>query len=144
MSVRLQQGLDPPSTGGTLPPPRLQEGFDALAAMLTDLREDDPMLERTTVMAYSDFARTPRINGNEGRDHWFAGSVLVFGGLRPGVFGATNPDDLGLVRIDFAIGRATTGEGMQLKPEHIAATLVTAAGLDPVAYREDPISSLMA
>ncbi|MDQ3031469.1 MAG: DUF1501 domain-containing protein [Myxococcota bacterium] len=143
VSVRIQDGLDSHANWGEIHPVRLEEGFTALAALIEDLRSDDPNLERTTVVAFSEFARTPRINGNDGRDHWFAASMLVFGGLVPAVFGATNPDDLGLLRVDETTGRPVSGEGLQLRPEHVMATLVTAAGLDASAYRVEPIRSLI-
>lgn len=142
VSVRLQAGLDTHSSWGSIHPVRLQEGFDAMAALLDDLREDDPDLARTSVLAFSEFARTPRLNGNRGRDHWFASSVLVFGGLRPTVFGETNRDDLGLRRIDPTTGRAVSGSGLQLRPEHVVATLVAASGGDPTPYRVDPLPAL--
>jgi hypothetical protein len=143
VSVRLQEGLDTHSNWGEIHPVRLADGFGALAALIADLRSDDPTLERTSVVAFSEFARTPRINGNDGRDHWFAGSILVFGGLRPAVFGATNPDDLGLLRVDATTGRPVSGEGLQLRPEHVMATLVAASGLDASAYRVEPLTSLI-
>jgi hypothetical protein len=143
VSIRLQEGLDTHSSWSELQPTRLDVGFSALAVLIDDLREDDPTLAHTSVLAFSEFARTPRINGNGGRDHWFAGSVLVFGGLRPAVFGATSPDDLGLLRVDATTGRPVSGDGLQLRPEHVIATLVAAAGLDASAYRVDPLESLV-
>ncbi len=143
VAVRIQSGLDTHADWANIQPQRLEAGFSAIAAMLNDLREDDPNLDRTTIVAFSDFGRTPRINGNQGRDHWFAGAAIVWGGLRPGVFGDTNPDDLGIVRVDETTGRRVMGEGLQLKPEHVAATLVTACGLDASAYRVEPIRALI-
>jgi len=144
VSVRLQEGFDTHTNWSTVQPQRQRAAFEALSAMVSDLREDDPALERTTVLVFSDFARTPRLNGNQGRDHWFAGSMIVLGGLRPGVVGATNEDDLGLVRLDPTTLRPTTDSaGLQLKPEHVAATVVAAAGLDPAAYRVEPLTRLL-
>lgn len=140
VSVRLYEGFDTHlSNWSTVQPTRQRTAFAALAAMITDLRADDPNLERTTVYVHSDFARTPRLNGNQGRDHWFAGSMLVIGGLRPGVVGATNEDDLGLVRLDPATLAPTSDRaGLQLRPEHVAASIVAAAGLDAGRYRVSP------
>jgi hypothetical protein len=125
-------------------PARLVEAFEAIGAMITHLREDDPSFERTTVMVYSEFARTPKINGDGGRDHWFADSVMIFGStLKNGVFGASNEQDLGLISVN-----ATTGlpdeAGIQLKPEHVMATLVQSLGGDPSPYREDPLTAWIA
>jgi len=125
-------------------PLRLVEAFDAVGAMISHLREDDPSFERTTVMVYSEFARTPKINGDGGRDHWFADSVMIFGStLKTGVFGASNEQDLGLIPVNVTTGLPDPA-GVQLKPEHVMATLVQSLGGDPSPYREDPLSAWIA
>lgn len=55
--------------------------FDhALAVFLQDLDERG-LLERTSVVVWGEFGRTPRINAKGGRDHWPATqSVLLAGG----------------------------------------------------------------
>ena len=122
-------------------PQRLVEAFDAIGAMVTHLRNDDPNFERTTVMVYSEFARTPKINGDGGRDHWFADSVMIFGTtLKTGVFGASNEQDLGLIAVDPTTGQPDPA-GVQLRPEHVMATLVQSLGGDPSPYREEPLSA---
>jgi len=67
--------------------------FDAaLSSLLTDL-SDRGMLERTLVVAMGEFGRSPKVNGNAGRDHWnfCYGLLLAGGGLRPGyVHGASD------------------------------------------------------
>lgn len=122
-------------------PQRLLTAFDAIGAMITHLRNDDPNFERTTVMVYSEFSRTPKINGDGGRDHWFADTVMIFGStLKTGVFGASNEDDLGLISVDPISGRPNEA-GIRLRPEHVMATLVQSLGGDPSPYREDPLSA---
>lgn len=117
-------------------PDRLRRSFDAVGALVTHLREDDPNFERTTVVVYSEFSRTPRINGDGGRDHWFNDSVVIIGNaLRSGVFGASNEDDLGIISVDPVTGRPSE-DGIQLKPEHVFGTLVKALGGDPFDFRE--------
>ena len=62
------------------------------AALVSDLKERG-LLERTLVIWMGEFGRTPRINGNTGRDHYpRAFSVaLAGGGIHGGqVIGATN------------------------------------------------------
>ena len=52
------------------------------------------MLDDVTVIVWGEFGRTPKINGNAGRDHWSrAMSVLLAGGgMNNGqVIGATDP-----------------------------------------------------
>jgi uncharacterized protein (DUF1501 family) len=122
-------------------PARLVESFEAIGAMLTHLRQDDPSFERTTVLIYSEFARTPKINGDGGRDHWFADTMMIFGStLKTGVFGASNDQDLGLLAVDPVTGQADEG-GIQLRPETVMATLVQSLGGDPSPYREEPLTA---
>lgn len=145
VTARVRGGYD--THGGewsTDQPARLVESFEAIGAMLTDLREDDPSFERTTVLVYSEFARTPKINGDGGRDHWFADTMMVFGStLKTGVFGASNEVDLGLLSVDPVSGRPDES-GIQLRPEHVMATLVQSLGGDPSPYREDPLTAWIA
>lgn len=131
----LVDGIDSHQNWAAVHPQRLQAGFDAMAVLLDDLRETDPNLEHTTLVAFSEFARTPRINGTAGRDHWFANAFLVFGGnLRRGVFGETVEETLGLRAVDPVSGRAAS-DGVVIRPEHIGATLAAAAGIDPGPFR---------
>ena len=142
VTARVRGGFD--THGGewaTDQPQRLVEAFNAIGAMLTHLRNDDPNFERTTVMVYSEFARTPKINGDGGRDHWFADTVMIFGStLKTGVFGASNEQDLGLISVDPTTGQPDEA-GVQLRPEHVMATLVKSLGGDPSPYREDPFTA---
>lgn len=69
----------------------LDTGFSAL---LADLKERG-MLDSTVVMCQGEFGRTPRINGQSGRDHWPQtwATVLAGGGIRGDqAIGATNKD----------------------------------------------------
>jgi uncharacterized protein (DUF1501 family) len=71
--------------------PMLDQGMSALTE---DLAQRG-MLQDTVVIWMGEFGRTPRINGNTGRDHWArAWSVVVGGGKIQGgrVIGKTNAD----------------------------------------------------
>ncbi|HHK42374.1 MAG TPA: DUF1501 domain-containing protein, partial [Planctomycetaceae bacterium] len=66
----------------------------AMSALVEDL-EQRGLLQDTVIIWMGEFSRTPRINGNTGRDHWArAWSVVVGGGgIRGGqAIGATNED----------------------------------------------------
>jgi hypothetical protein len=144
VTAQLQAGLDTHSDWATLQTSRQKAGFDALAALLADLRQDDASLERTTVVVFSEFARTPLLNGTAGRDHHFASSVLVFGGgLRRGVCGATVPDTLGLLAVDPVTGKPDPA-GRVLLPEDVGATLAAAAGLSAEPFRTPPLDAWIA
>jgi hypothetical protein len=67
--------------------------FDqGLSALIEDLHHRG-MADDVSVVAWGEFGRTPRINGNAGRDHWpqVGGGLLAGGGLKVGqVIGATD------------------------------------------------------
>lgn len=67
--------------------------FDqALSALIEDL-DQRGMLESTTVIAWGEFGRTPKINKDGGRDHWpnVSCALLAGGGMKTGqVIGATD------------------------------------------------------
>ena len=66
----------------------------SLSALLTDL-EQRGSLEETMVAVITDFGRTPKINGNGGRDHYPAvySQLLAGGGIAGGqVYGSSDRD----------------------------------------------------
>jgi uncharacterized protein (DUF1501 family) len=78
----------------TLEKQKLPELDKAMSALITDLK-DRGLYDSTAIMWLGEFGRTPRINGNAGRDHYArAWSVVVGGaGFKRGVIvGATNDD----------------------------------------------------
>lgn len=99
---------------------RLCPDFDrALSGLLDDLAQRG-LLDDTLVIATGEFGRTPKINDNQGRDHWPAcWSGVVAGGKLTGgsVLGASD---------------ATASEPLDrpVSPEELAATLVAWCGVD--------------
>jgi uncharacterized protein (DUF1501 family) len=92
----------------------------ALSSLVRDLA-DRHLLESTVILCLGEFGRTPRINPNDGRDHWPGGfSCLVGGaGLSRGiVLGATDP----------AGNRKDPDDPIQL-PD-LYATVLQALGID--------------
>jgi uncharacterized protein (DUF1501 family) len=78
----------------TLADTKLPELDQGMSALLEDLGQRG-LLEDTAIIWMGEFSRTPRINGNAGRDHWArAWSVVVGGaGINGGItVGATNED----------------------------------------------------
>jgi len=66
----------------------------AMSALVEDL-DQRGMLQDTVVIWMGEFSRTPRINGNAGRDHWARSWSVVMGGgnIQGGqAIGATNSD----------------------------------------------------
>ncbi|HVX60081.1 MAG TPA: DUF1501 domain-containing protein [Pirellulales bacterium] len=92
----------------------------AFSALLNDLSQRG-LLESTLVVCQGEFGRTPKINGNTGRDHWPASwsAVLAGGGVKGGqVVGKTSADGMKVEEQPIGI------------PDLIA-TVCTAIGIDP-------------
>jgi hypothetical protein len=94
--------------------------FDqAFARLITDL-SDRGMLKKTLVMVSSEFGRTPKINGTNGRDHWprVFSVALAGGGVKEGyIHGAS--DALGGEPDRDAVG-----------PEDLARTMYRLLGIN--------------
>jgi uncharacterized protein (DUF1501 family) len=120
----------------------LREGFDALGRLIAYLKAT-PVVgtsasawSRTTLLAFSEFSRTPLVNTRNGRDHHLAGSCLVAGpGLRGGlVIGGTTDTQMAARGVNFATGAADDA-GAKLRPADIHATLLQSMGFstEPLA-----------
>jgi uncharacterized protein (DUF1501 family) len=100
----------------------------ALSALLHDLAQRK-MLEHTLVACFGEFGRTPKINGNDGRDHYpLAWTALLAGGsIRGGyVHGQTNED-----------GSSVVSGKVEVKD--LFATVAVELGLNPDASVMSPI-----
>lgn len=95
--------------------------FDqAYAALLDDLAQRG-LLAETVVACAGEFGRTPKINGNQGRDHWpfCYSAVLAGGGIQGGaVYGASDR-------------QAAYPKNNPVTPGDFLATICRACGLDP-------------
>jgi hypothetical protein len=97
----------------------------ALSALVEDL-DSRGMLRDVSIVCWGEFGRTPKINGDAGRDHWprVSCAILAGGGIRAGqVIGATNR--LG----EYATERPVTFQ-------EVFATLYHNLGLNLRAVRE--------
>jgi uncharacterized protein (DUF1501 family) len=118
----------------------------AFAALLGDLGARH-LLGSTLVACMGEFGRTPRINANDGRDHWPGAwsAVLAGGGVRGGVVhGATDEDGARVVGPATGVPDvlATIASRMGIDPGH---TETTPAGR-PIAVTEGgrPIAEILA
>ncbi len=91
-----------------------------LSALIQDL-SDRGMLENTIVYCAGEFGRTPRINGNAGRDHWARSMAVVLagGGFRRGYAHGTTDTS----------GMAPATE--PCTPDDVCSTIFNQLGLDP-------------
>lgn len=95
--------------------------FDLTFSALMDDLESRGLLDETLVVVTSDMGRTPRINGNAGRDHWtFCYSVVLAGaGIRGGtVYGASD-------------AQAAYVKDKPVSTSDICATIYQCLGIDP-------------
>lgn len=72
---------------------RVMPALDKAFATLIDDLDQRALLDDTLVMLSSEFGRTPKINGDKGRDHWprVFSVVLAGGGISRGaIYGASN------------------------------------------------------
>jgi uncharacterized protein (DUF1501 family) len=158
VSLMIGNGTDTHFVGNQNHADALYPGIAALAALIDDLAKSDAppelqkiggksWLDHTTILAFSEFARTPLFNQFGGRDHHLTNSCLVAGAGIKGdqIVGASGETGMGPGRYDFKTRRAVTSGGENILPEHLAATLLASAGLDPWTLRDPrpPIDALL-
>ena len=99
----------------------------AMGALVRDL-EAKKLLSSTLIVWMGDFGRTPKINAQNGRDHWPGAwsAVLAGGGTKPGVLGATDAEGAKCVGRAYAV------------PD-LMATVAKLAGLNPAEETISPI-----
>jgi uncharacterized protein (DUF1501 family) len=110
----------------------LKQFVDELAAT-PGVGGSGTLLDQTTIVYCSEFARTPMLNGDNGKDHHPYTSMLVVGkGVKPGVYGRTDDEQEG-VKINLATGQPADN-GQLLDVTNMVAGLVTLAGANSDEY----------
>jgi hypothetical protein len=95
--------------------------FEATIATLIEDLDQRGMLESTLVLVLGEFGRTPKVNKDNGRDHWASAMSVLFAGCGcPGgtVVGATDRNGY-------------TASDRVLSPENFASTVYRKLGIDP-------------
>jgi len=97
--------------------------FDAALKIFVNELRKAGKLDTTLIVLYSDFGRTPKINGSAGRDHWpVGGAVMIGGGIAGGrAVGGTDGD---LLALNCDLDTGTTPGSEQLSPVHLAGAVV--------------------
>lgn len=102
--------------------------FDCgFSALLRDMDEQG-LLKDTLVACFGEFGRTPKINKDNGRDHWGPAGSLLFAGAgvqRGKVIGATDKE-----------GAYVTDR--PIRPADVAYTIFEALGIDPRKHLHMP------
>lgn len=129
----------------------LKQGFDLIAAMLSDLKDTEygttgeSWLSRTTVVAFSEFGRTPLINSSGGRDHYLHNACLLAGGGVKGgtVIGASSDIGMAPQPIDLSTG-ALDPAGTTVRPENVWRAIQIQAGIteDVGELGAEPLSAI--
>jgi uncharacterized protein (DUF1501 family) len=135
VSVRMTVGLDTHDDSWlTDHGPELRAGMDAVSDLISYLKNTldhngKPYWQRTLLVAASEFARSPFINSQFGRDHHLSTSAIIAGkGIKGNtVVGATD-DTFTRLLVNPATGMTDNGKTL-IRPPDLHATLLQALGL---------------
>ncbi len=112
-----------------------EELFEELKLTMDTIQTAHSALyNRLTVVVISEMGRFPRLNGRQGKTHWMHTSAMVMGSGVQGdrVIGEYD-DRCASSPIDLSSGGLSSG-GTLLVPEHLGATLLSLADIDPSPY----------
>lgn len=137
VSVQMAQGIDDHNDWGDTHATSIADGLDALGNLITYLKAtpykggSTKTWDHTTLLVFSEFARTPLLNGRAGRDHHLASSCLMAGpGIKGNlVVGGTTDLALAVRGVNPKTGLPDDQNGIALRPADIHATLLQSMGL---------------
>jgi hypothetical protein len=135
VSVQLASQLDDHDSWAQNHPQKIYDGLKLLGNLISYLKTvnvegtAETVWSRTTLLVFSEFARGPRINTRDGRDHHLASSCLVAGpGIRGNqMIGATDDETMAVVPYDPGSGVAAP-----LRPVDVHRTLLESMGITDV------------
>jgi hypothetical protein len=151
VTIELANGLDTHDDAWATDQPTNQAiGFQALATLVDDLAAEPhadggSLLDRTTIVVFSEFGRTPTLNSREGRDHSLTSSAMLVGAGVPHnkVVGGTSDVGLNALPIDPMTGETTQSGGTTVNPNNILASVMASAGMDTDELRSDGLPCLI-
>ena len=116
--------------------PRQAVGFRVVSRMIEDLQSrpygdtGESWLDRTVIVGFSEFSRTPLLNTRGGRDHSLTNACFLAGGkIRGGqVIGASSDVGMQPTKTNLITGRSDE-EGEVIRPEHVLQTLFDEVGI---------------
>lgn len=137
IQMTTQPQLDTHADWGDFHATNLRVGLETIANLIKHLKNtpfkggQDSVWSHTTMLVFSDFARTPLLNGRNGRDHHLVSSCMVAGpGIKGNsVCGATSDAHMGARMVDPKTGMPDDFYGVKLRPVDIHATLLHSMGL---------------
>jgi hypothetical protein len=127
--------------------------FNAIARLMDNLEKKaypdgsgDSWLDRTTIMCFSEFSRTPIINNTLGRDHWLTNSCLLAGGGIKGnqVIGASSDIGMNPRPLNLNTGLVDP-KSKTVTPDNILRALYTMLGYDEdvADLRVEPLLAML-
>jgi hypothetical protein len=158
VSVAIGNGTDTHFNGNRDHAKGLHPGIAALSSLIDDLATSEApealqkvggrtWLDHTTILAFSEFARTPMFNPHGGRDHHLSSSCLLAGaGIAGGkVVGESGAVGMGACRYDVKADKVVPDGGEAITPEHLRATLLASASLpwEGAGVHAPPIRALL-
>jgi uncharacterized protein (DUF1501 family) len=139
--------------------PRLAEAHTAVARLVDHLLatpypdgSGDSWLDRTVILGFSEFSRTPLLNAQGGRDHWLLNACFLAGGDIAGgkVVGASSNRGMNPMPVDLLTGQAfaqdaagmiaaeeVPGVREVIRPEHVLQALYHEIGLRNDSAQQD-------
>lgn len=88
-------------------------------------------IDKIMIMVGSDFGRTPKYNGSNGKDHWPITSMIVAGSLINGKAGVTGASTDDKYYVDESASPVSAGGSrLPIKPAHVHYSLRKLTGLD--------------
>jgi len=95
------------------------------------------LADETVVVVVSELGRTPYLSGADGKDHWMYTSAMIMGsGIQGNITMGGYDEYLGALRVDLATGEPYEN-GQMMTPDHIGATLMKLADIDPAEHGLD-------
>ena len=149
VSMNLVGGLDTHFGTQVTHATNQRSGWNAIADLVDDLRKSPhpaggTFLDRTTLLAFSEFSRTPLINSAGGRDHHISSSALLIGaGIKHNIaFGRAGDINMAPGVVDRKTG-LPDANGVNILPEDVIATVLASAGVDYSITRTTPLTGLL-
>lgn len=107
--------------------------WDDLGTLMTELTNAN-LIDDTLVVVVSEMTRTPRLNANEGKDHWPHASVLMMGAGVKGNASVVGFDPyMESMKVDYDTGAATEA-GVLLRHDGLAAGILEHLDIDPAEH----------
>lgn len=109
---------------------------DRLVRVMAEKLKAAGKLDSTLIVLYSDFGRTPKVNGSNGRDHWPVGGALMIGGGIAGGRAVGGTDSNLLAQSINTSTGAIDPAGTQISAIHLGGSvLALTLGSEYLTYR---------